>query len=99
MENQQIYHKNQLIWAKVHGYPWWPAIVRYFFVKSPKFLINKFKKVVERENIVNSSENLVKALENPDKSSIENNEKSSEKPINSLENHNILVNFIGHNSQ
>ena len=29
MQTEEIYHKNQIIWAKVHGYPWWPAIVLY----------------------------------------------------------------------
>lgn len=28
------FQKNQVVWAKVHGYPWWPAIVNIVFDKK-----------------------------------------------------------------
>jgi hypothetical protein len=25
------YKEDEIVWAKVKGYPWWPAIVKYIF--------------------------------------------------------------------
>ena len=34
---------DQVVWAKVRGYPWWPAVVRILFMIFLKYAILKFQ--------------------------------------------------------
>jgi hypothetical protein len=37
----EIFADNEIVWAKVKGYPWWPAIVLSTFPsKQQKYLVN-----------------------------------------------------------
>lgn len=42
---ESIYHTNEIVWAKIKGYPWWPGIVSslfiYFIYKDKKNLLLK----------------------------------------------------------
>lgn len=28
--SDEVYEENEVVWAKIHGYPWWPAFVCVF---------------------------------------------------------------------
>ena len=30
------YHKEELVWAKLHSFPWWPGIVKFTKISSIK---------------------------------------------------------------
>jgi hypothetical protein len=35
MSNKGVFSKNDLVWAKLRGYPWWPAVVSKVKRKEP----------------------------------------------------------------
>ncbi len=35
---QQHYNVREIVWAKVHPYPWWPGKVILFFIQIVKIL-------------------------------------------------------------
>ena len=44
-----VFHKNQLVWAKIKGYPWWPASVftDEFLCYNPPRSLNQTKEKME----------------------------------------------------
>ena len=35
-KEKQDFIVNELCWAKIKGYPWWPAIIRDIFIENNK---------------------------------------------------------------
>ncbi len=62
-----MYAKEEVVWAKIKGFPWWPAVVREFC-----------------KSVLNRSVQVAKVIEDKE-----------EKGVISE----VLVNFIGENSQ
>jgi hypothetical protein len=42
-----MFSKGEVVWAKLKGFPWWPAIVN----TTPKFYANFLEKIQGFENI------------------------------------------------
>lgn len=46
MEDEEIiYEEEEVVWAKIRGYPWWPAYVPCFTHRSVNFITSKEKKI------------------------------------------------------
>lgn len=41
MNIEHLYKPDDVIWAKVRGYPWWPAVVKFKKIKKNPDLPNR----------------------------------------------------------
>ena len=39
----EIYEENEVVWAKIHGYPWWPAFVLYGLCRLEKWRLITYR--------------------------------------------------------